>query len=913
MITKEEQFANWLSINAPSKRLSDCFIAMTEVESFSKKKRIISCSIYDVTDSSVTAKIVNLISSDRIYRFTHKKQMRIIVEAAQLYHRYTKETQTKPEPAPERQSHDAVDIPDGNDQEVQQPEKTNVSSEGDCTPAPVTPNISEKIEDSPSSTHCEIAGTFCVDFTKDINLAFTKPVSFSYFGDVYPASSWRKLYVKACEVLFDDYPTVFAEIRKDASSGDRKFLVFNEETAKRLTTPACIGEGYYVELNRSASDLVYNLKQLLDKCAVDYDNVTVVYCKSPASPAVEPLEIAPDHIESHSSIAPEELGEQKIATEPTVQENRVSAEPALESGASSEVDSLLSSDEYAPLRKELARQRITTEKDLRALKLWAFMNQYNLYSIGMRQKIFTKVIALLNPVKELDSSEAYILNVGKRSYSGATPADAFLQFCNDMLSRYPLQFRLLIGLRMTKSAAIPIRKGNEGDNLLKLSSLAAFVQKDLTKDEVVSYAKWIQARCGENSEIITISEPKTASVSQQENKPDESCPPDDSTSKAAAEASTQKEESSSQVSPEFISRIEQFVLEADLSGTTYDDVKNLMDTTMVAVKRGIAASMTIVDIKGRLYHEDAFIDWEDGADQLETIVEKLMQKNHGYISAAQLYDFAKVEMNMFLTDNDVNDERSVYDIAAHLFGKENYHGRRFVFYGKMHISYESHPITCNLDIFRNYAADQGGVFSMASLVEYLGSIGVNTGNLGLQMKIADEPIFFYYEPGILMCADSMNINDAWIATVKDELTALFSDVGNYMILRMIPEAWLERLPTLPGRRPWTPLLLQSILRCYSKELGAKTIRTMTIQSFDTLHAMLVTNDGQIQTFGDVVISCLVDNEMTQRSFDAEELRLILVDAGAIQGGELIGNMSKVLSNDERFAWNASGDRVTVEV
>ena len=109
------------------------------------------------------------------------------------------------------------------------------------------------------------------------------------------------------------------------------------------------------------------------------------------------------------------------------------------------------------------------------------------------------------------------------------------------------------------------------------------------------------------------------------------------------------------------------------------------------------------------------------------------------------------------------------------------------------------------------------------------------------------------------------------------------------------------------------MLLQSILRCYSKDLGARTIQAMKGQSIETLHAMLVSEDSPVQYFGDVVIAHMIDNEVKKRSFDAEELRQLLVEAGIIQGNELIWNMSKALDNDGRFAWNASGDHVTVEV
>ena len=88
---------------------------------------------------------------------------------------------------------------------------------------------------------------------------------------------------------------------------------------------------------------------------------------------------------------------------------------------------------------------------------------------------------------------------------------------------------------------------------------------------------------------------------------------------------------------------------------------------------------------------------------------------------------------------------------------------------------------------------------------------------------------------------------------------------------------------------------------------------MAGQALDTLHAMLVKNSSLIQGFGDVVVSYLMDDEIKDRKFEAEQLRRMLVQANIIQGNELIWNMPKALNNDERFAWDASGEHVIVEV
>ena len=350
-----------------------------------------------------------------------------------------------------------------------------------------------------------------------------------------------------------------------------------------------------------------------------------------------------------------------------------------------------------------------------------------------------------------------------------------------------------------------------------------------------------------------------------------------------------------------------------MNGVNCDSLYNSLGLTMVATKALVQKCKRIVEIKGKLYHEDTFIDWDDGAKLMCLIMEKLMQKNNGYISAVQLYDYARVEMNMFLNDNDLNDERSVYEIAQHLFEKNSFGGNHYSFTGKAHISKSEEVIGSNFDVICKFAEDQGGVFREDDLTAYLTSIGIKAGNLRNQMRLGKEPEFFFYEPGTIISAKSMGIDGLWKESVGRALHNLLNDADDHIVLRQIQPVWYESLPDLPEHRVWTPLLLQYILRFYGKEFGTKTIAAMKSQSMDTLHAMLVTDDSLIQNFGDAVIACLVENEIEQRSFEAEELRQFLVKIGVIQGNELIWNMPKALAKDERFAWDAKGENVTVRV
>lgn len=572
---------------------------------------------------------------------------------------------------------------------------------------------------------------------------------------------------------------------------------------------------------------------------------------------------------------------------------------------SERIESVLQDELFAELRDELVHQSITTISALRVLDLWAFMNKHNLYSIGTRHIVLSRVLALLDAKNK--NTTTYALRLDDETYEAGSPVSAYLRFCESLATTFPLKFRTLIGARMRGAGAVPLLKNDEGD-CVKMAHVNAYVKNDLLPETIAEYAKWLCDMCGKPVTAVSICEIQGEDANPAPLVTDlvEDTPVDIPTP-IVPEQSAAKEEDP------MVVKVEEAVLEADMDGMSFDALSNTLWISMSWTKELVTKSKRVVDVDGKLIHEDAFIDWEDGADELEGIIDKLMHKNNGYISRAQLFEYVRSEMNMFLNDNDVCDERAVFDIAKHLFEKNRYHGKHYVFRGNMHISRVSDQVGSNLDLFKKYAAEQGGVFTFTGLVEYLKSVCVNTGNLRTQMRLLTESIFFYYDEDLLVTAEAMNMDEDWEKTVSIAVHELFEDVGDHIVLREIPEIWYDRLPSLPGARKWTPLLLQSVLRFYSKELGARTIHAMDGQAIETLHTMLVELNSPIQNFGDVVVSHIIDHEVSKREFKAEDLRLVLVDAGIIQGNELIWNMPKALRGDPRFAWDATGTQVTINI
>ena len=242
-----------------------------------------------------------------------------------------------------------------------------------------------------------------------------------------------------------------------------------------------------------------------------------------------------------------------------------------------------------------------------------------------------------------------------------------------------------------------------------------------------------------------------------------------------------------------------------------------------------------------------------------------------------------------------------------------YHGKYYYFRSNIYISLPEVAAESNIGIMQKYAREKGDTVTFDEMGNYLKSLGLNNGNLRGVMRIDKDPIFLIYQENEYLLAELIHIDEAFLDSIKQALNHLLLDETDFVIIRNIAESWYNLLPSLPAGLDWTPMLLQEFLHFYSKKLGAKTIIAMDSQSSNTLHAAIVSNDSWVQDFRDVV-AVFLHNEMPDRkSFEAEDLRKILVRAGMISGNQLIWHMHIALGGDPRFLWDGDGNKVTVRL
>lgn len=573
-------------------------------------------------------------------------------------------------------------------------------------------------------------------------------------------------------------------------------------------------------------------------------------------------------------------------------------------------ESLLSGEQYSTLKNALKREGIDSIESLKEINLWEFMNQRCLYTVQIRLIVSKEISNKLQDLNDNDTPQhGFSIHYANVTYSGSTPANAFLKFLKDIAYRFPLKFRSLIGVVNPDIGHVILHRF-DAQGRLRLINPTAYIDHDLSADDVKESIDWILRKCAIPNASFTVEDNRvdnTPVIEPQE-------PPVVVPVLEPIIPVTPKHDTEYSIEPDIQKKAEEIVLKADLDGITYDDLQIALHATRVATRAAVEHSQAITELKQRIIHREALVDFDDGANELEDIIDKLLKKNNGVVSSAQLYEFSKSQMTMFLNDNGIDDQQSVFDLARYLFEKIKYHGKHYAFKSNTYLSLPEASIDSNIDIICKYAKEKGTIVSFEELETYMKKLGLNTTNLRGTMKIDKEPIFLIYQENEYLLAELIHMDDDFFDRVKKSIERLFEDIDDhYIILRQIDERWFDLLPPLPCELDWTPMLLQQILRYYSDKVGARTIQAMDSQSTNTLHAMMVKNDSPIQDFRDAVAVYLCTKMPERTSFEAEELRQELVKSRMIAGNQLIWNMPKALSDDPRFIWSGDGQHVNVRI
>ncbi len=253
----QDQYFAWLKTQVSPAQLSELYMVYTDIEDFCLKRSIIKKKLFALTDLADIRKVMNTVDSNKVFRFTYKKNLSKMSSAMRFYYRFVKEHPELPtQAAPMKSIKNATPM--------------------ETKPVEPSPKMVEYRETAAPSTVA--TALYKIDFANIQSLAFTQPTEYSYFGeDQDKVNSWTQLYVQVVKCLLDDYPDVLRSYINCNISGHGRCDFADEAGISSMTAPKKVQDNFYLETNISATDIAGKIKKLLDLCNVDYENLEVYY------------------------------------------------------------------------------------------------------------------------------------------------------------------------------------------------------------------------------------------------------------------------------------------------------------------------------------------------------------------------------------------------------------------------------------------------------------------------------------------------------------------------------------------------------------------------------------------------------------------------------------------------------------
>ncbi|MEN6325743.1 MAG: hypothetical protein ABFD18_06015 [Syntrophomonas sp.] len=606
------------------------------------------------------------------------------------------------------------------------------------------------------------------------------------------------------------------------------------------------------------------------------------------------------------------------------------------------ITEVLHDKKYKSLVDALRHDGIITLGQLIDINVISYVNSKNLYSWKERLAIWEGLKKILDSyrktveekvimqtsnaeVKELEEQSSTLREdkcfhkvdiSNKKSYMNMKPQKFILQgkefivscwievligVCEELFKRYPAQMTALIEKPVGRGERPLFGRNRKWYSKVLKNGLCLDARHSATS--VLNNARAVCKKCGIDPEELEVFVEKEKSLMPN---------PKINEDPEHLSVITDDKNSNTSNSTKERADIERIIKECGLTGCSLQDIQQYFPLKKKTIVDIIVEDNNIIEIgKDKYIYRDIIVDLDEAGDSIKSILIEQFEQFDGYSSNRLLYDAVRIDLSLFLNDNDFDDIDVIYYLAKHLFSKENFGGENYVFYGNMHIwQHEPDYPKSVKGLLIHYARMAQNSISLEECESFLKKLGLSATNVKQLMQITLEPTFLQYDEAKYLLAETLYIDEQWTNIIAKGIGKLFDD-NDYVIIRDIQKEWYEALPSLPFGLPWTRLLLQEILGYYP-EIGYRTISALAGQNTDTIHAAIVPKDSNISTFADFVSSFFLYEKIHSQRLAAEELRLLLRQHGVLEGNELYWTMHKAL-DDYRFAWDNENKTVFVNV
>lgn len=240
--SNKEQYLDWLSERMEPRKISDICKIYERVDTYCLKNNIIEVPLLWHRDKKTIKRVKETVKKSKVFKFYHRGIIEETKEAINLFYTYLDK---------EKKIY------------KNQPSKSN----------------SNYLKDNTDLGDTSVKHYHIVDFNETGDYSYSKPYSYSYFGEIYDNfTTWKGLYVSFINVLMEDYDYIIEDLKnKSLNSRNGRMDIVNINDKNKLVSPKEIANNLFVETNLSSIDIIKKIKSLLEICLIDYENVKITY------------------------------------------------------------------------------------------------------------------------------------------------------------------------------------------------------------------------------------------------------------------------------------------------------------------------------------------------------------------------------------------------------------------------------------------------------------------------------------------------------------------------------------------------------------------------------------------------------------------------------------------------------------
>lgn len=255
--------------NLPYKRYStsQCINCIERVSNYAQEHKISKVSFWDIASVREFNNIRTSLSANRIFKYTVPSDFRLFEKIGKFYSDFLKqlviETPTKEN-----------DVSSNNIQDKVSYVVANVDS------ALPTQNLetempSAEIKTLDTDINQKTDANLRVDFEKTIDLAYSKPVWYSFkFGHKVIVSSWADLYVSLFRQIYLDNKSLFSK-GQSFHGGKRADIGYQDG----MVAPKLVIDDIYLETNVSAAGIISKIQAICNLCHINPNVISIEYAK----------------------------------------------------------------------------------------------------------------------------------------------------------------------------------------------------------------------------------------------------------------------------------------------------------------------------------------------------------------------------------------------------------------------------------------------------------------------------------------------------------------------------------------------------------------------------------------------------------------------------------------------------------